>query len=48
MGNEQPKPVHKQPSLEDSIIDMKIQAKTVARAGKKAEKEAALYQKKAK
>jgi charged multivesicular body protein 1 len=47
MGNEQPKPVHK-PSIEDSIIDMKIQAKTVARAGKKAEKDATLYQKKAK
>lgn len=46
MGNEQQKPVNK-PSIEDSIIDMKIQAKTVTRAGTKAEKEVAVYQKKA-
>ena len=47
MGNQQPKIVNK-PSLEDSIIDMKIQSKTLARAAQKAEKEAAAYQKKAK
>lgn len=47
MGNEQPKKVNK-PSLEDSIIEMKIQSKTLTRAAQKAEKEATAYQKKAK
>lgn len=37
MGNEQPKKVNK-PSLEDSIIEMKIQSKTLTRAAQKAEK----------
>lgn len=48
MGNEnQQKPV-KQVSQEDTIIEMKMQCKALSRAGKKAEKEAAVYQKKAK
>ena len=38
MGNEPPKPV-KKVTLEDTIIDMKIQSKGVMRAAKKAEKE---------
>lgn len=47
MGNEQPKAVQK-PTLEDSIIEMKMQSKALGRAAKKAEKETAVYQKKAK
>ena len=35
-------------SLEDSIIEMKIQSKGLERQAKKAEKESAKYQKKAK
>ncbi len=38
----------KQPSMEDNIIEMKIQSKTLSRAAKKAEKQGAAYQKKAK
>jgi len=35
-------------SLEDSMIEMKMQSKSLERAAKKAEKEAGKYQKKAK
>lgn len=48
MGIEQSKPNPKRPSLEDNIIEMKIQCKQLERAGKKAEKEEATYKKKAK
>ena len=48
MGIEQSKPNPKRPSLEDNIIEMKIQCKQLERAGKKAEKEEANYKKKAK
>lgn len=47
MGNEPPKPV-KKVTLEDTIIDMKIQSKGVMRAAKKAEKESEKYKKQAK
>lgn len=38
MGSEPPKP-QKKVTLEDSIIEMKIQSKSVARQAKKSEKE---------
>ena len=47
MGQEEHKP-QKKMSLEDNIIEMKMQIKTLQRASKKAEKESANYQKKAK
>ena len=47
MGNDAPPP-KKKVSLDDAIIDMKIQSKTVARAAKKAEKESQKYRKQAK
>lgn len=48
MGVEQTKPNPKRPSLEDNIIEMKLQCKQLERAAKKAEKEEATYKKKAK
>ncbi len=47
MGNDAPPP-KKQVSLDDALIDMKIQSKTVMRAAKKAEKESQKYKKQAK
>lgn len=48
MGNQpQPKPQPKM-SLEDAIIDMKIQSKQVVRAAKNSEKESQQYMKRAK
>lgn len=38
MGQEQPKPMAKTMTLEDNIIEMKIQCKQLERASKKAEK----------
>jgi predicted DNA binding CopG/RHH family protein len=35
-------------SIEDSVIEMRMQCKALSRAAKKAEKEGAVYQKKAK
>ena len=48
MGQDEQKPVPKKMSLEDNIIEMKIQCKQLERASKKAEKESHSYQKKAK
>ncbi len=48
MGQDQTKPPPKKMSMEDSIIEMKMQCKMLERASKKAEKESASYQKKAK
>jgi phage shock protein A len=48
MGQEPSKAYQKPASIEDNIIEMKIQSKQLIRAGKKAEKEAGSYQKKAK
>jgi len=48
MGVDQTKPNPKRPSLEDNIIEMKLQCKQLERAAKKAEKEEATYKKKAK
>jgi len=48
MGVDQTKPNLKRPSLEDNIIEMKLQCKQLERAAKKAEKEEATYKKKAK
>ena len=47
MGNDPPPPKQVK-SLQDCIIDMKIQSKQVARAAKKSEKESAKYMKQAK
>ena len=47
MGNDAPPP-KKQVSLDDALIDMKIQSKTVMRAAKKAQKESQKYRKQAK
>ena len=47
MGNDQPPP-KKQMSLDDAMIEMKIQSKQVMRAAKKAEKESEKYKKQAK
>lgn len=48
MGQDQNKPPPKKMSMEDSVIEMKMQCKMLERASKKAEKESASYQKKAK
>ena len=47
MGQEQHIPA-KKPSMEDNIIEMRMQSKALGRAAKKAEKQSAVYQKKAK
>lgn len=47
MGNDHPPPAKKM-TLEDSLIEMKMQSKTLERAAKKAEKESDKYMKKAK
>jgi charged multivesicular body protein 1 len=47
MGNEN-KPPPKKMSLEDSLIEMKMQSKMLERSAKKAEKESEKYRKKAK
>ena len=47
MGQDQ-KPPPKKMTLEDSLIEMKMQSKTLERAAKKAEKESEKYMKKAK
>lgn len=48
MGQDEHKPAPKKMSLDDSLIEMKIQSKTLERAAKKAEKESEKYKKKAK
>ena len=48
MGQDEHKPPPKKMTLEDSIIEMKIQSKTLERSAKKAEKESEKYKKKAK
>ncbi len=48
MGNQKPQPTQPKISLEDAIIDMKIQSKQVARTANKSEKESQQYMKKAK
>jgi len=48
MGQDNHKQAIKKPSMEDNIIDMKLQSKALTRAAKKSEKESAAYMKKAK